>query len=183
MKIDPQDFDPQVWEANYSGQPVRILVCGKRYVHTPFTGEDRKTCDKLGHPIAILVSIPAIVIPAFTDDCHEWKVSQPCEHGITSSNAQRALAQAWRMVEGITSPSWPTKEFHFKFKASIGIHTDLDALKQDMTMLRNVTLCLWWDSWKKRGLTAKQKAQELSAAGIPTEEGKLTKAAENLGVW
>jgi hypothetical protein len=183
MKIETQDFAPQVWETSHQGAHHRFLVCGKRYVHSPFTGEDRKTCDRLTHPIAILISNPAVIIPNFTDNCHEWKVSAPQDHGIKTANAQRALAQAWRMVEGVSSSAWPAKEFLFKFKANLSIHSDLSAPPQEMTMLRNVTLCLWWDAWKKLDMTAKQMAREISAAGMPITGGQLTKAGENLGLY
>jgi hypothetical protein len=185
MKIRPEDFAPEVWEATRDGVRFRILVCAKRFVHSPFSAkaDGGRECARLTHPVAILLLTPAVVISPFSDDSHSWKVSTPEAKGISKANARKALAQAWRGVVSITPVDWPSNNYAFKFKAPVTMHTDPDAGAQEKTMQRNVTLCIRWDEWKKRELTMRERADELTAAGMATEEGELTKAGENLALW
>ena len=180
----PADFAPQIWETTHKGEQLRFLVCGKRYLRTAFTenGHGGRQCDRLTHPVAILYTAPAVIIYAFTDDCHQWKVSLPHEHGIGDTAARAALAEAWRGVEDITAADWPATIHRFHFKSNLALATDDLAKPQEKTMLRNVTAWLQWSRWAKREMTMAEKAKALSDMGFPTTGRAIERAAAEVGL-
>lgn len=180
----PADFTPQIWETIHQGALLRFLVCGERYLHGPFTENDRggKVCDRLTHPIAILCAAPAIVFYGFTDCDHEWKVSLPHEHGIGDSAARAALAEAWRGVEGIEEITWPATTPRFHFKSNMAVVEDPDAKPQEKTSLRNITAWIHWSRWAKKEMTMAQRAKALCGMGLPTTGRAIERAAAEVGL-
>jgi hypothetical protein len=182
--FNPADFSPQIWETTHKGERLRFLVCGKRYLRTPFTENDRggKQCDSLTHPVAILCAAPATIFFALTDDSHEWKVSLPHEHGIGDSAARAALAEAWRSVEGITVGGWPATAYRFHFKSNISVASDDLAKPQEKTALRNITAWLHWGEWTKKEMSLAERAKTLTSMGLVTTGKALERAAGEAGL-
>jgi hypothetical protein len=179
----PDDFSPEVWQTSHDGKPVNLLVCAKRWIHTPFTenAQGGKVCQRLTHPVAIVLGAPSIAVCDVSDTEHDWRVGTPEEHGIRRRLAQAALAEAWRGVEGISCVGWPANQFKFDFKAPCLIPRDTGAAPQEATALRNLNAWLCWARWEKQNLSPEARAAELSAMGIPCTRKQLTKAAENAG--
>lgn len=180
----PADFTPQIWETIHQGERLRFLVCGKRYVHSSFTENDRggKVCERLTHPVAIVCAAPAIVFYGFTDDSHEWKVALPHEHGIGDSAARAALTEAWRGVEEIESATWPATIHRFHFKSDFALANDDLAKPQEKTMLRHITAWIHWSRWAKKEMTMAQRARALSDMGLLTTTKALEGAAGEAGL-
>lgn len=180
----PADFKPQIWETLHDGQKFLFLVCGNRFVSSPASKNSAGgwVCDRFTHPVAILCTAPAIVLYGFTDDCHEWKVALPHEHGIGDSAARAALAEAWRGVESIASATWPATIHRFHFKSNLALANDDLAKPQEKTMLRNITAWLQWSRWAKRELTMEQRAKTLSDMGLPTTGRAIERAAAEVGL-
>jgi hypothetical protein len=173
----PENFSPEIWETTHDGKTLRLLVCAKSWVHSPFT---ENSCERLTHPVAIVLSVPATVIYALADDCHEWRCFAPEDAGISRVNAQKALAQAWRGVKAVTATSWQTQTHRFHFKAGLAVCGDVNASTQEKTMLCNLNVYLRWDDWQRRGLSRAEASRELTESGFPATAKELNKIAENL---
>jgi hypothetical protein len=186
----PEDFSPEIWRTEHDGYPISFLVCAKSWVHSPFAGEwwarkpsDPISCDRLTHPVAIVMTIPARVYYSLTDDIHVWHCSAPEDSGISRGNAQKALAQAWRGVVAITGASWQTHDFKFHYKSRRAVAGDKSMTTQENTMLRNLNVCLRWDEWQRQGLSRSEASRDLTQSGFPTSETQLNKIVENLELY
>lgn len=179
-----EDFAPQIWETTHGGQALKLLVCGRRYVHSPFTklADGGQVCETLMHPIAVLMTSPPIVICALEDSEHTWRVSTAEEHGLPRRHAQTALNEAWRLVESIHAATWPSVINKFQFKANALVSNDESASPQEKTCLRNVVAVLNHAKWTKLGLSMGERANELCEMGIPATAGQVRKCIENLGI-
>jgi hypothetical protein len=193
MKIEPDDFLPQIWETLDKERPtLKLLVCGKCFVRSPdlestVTGTTRKTVvECFTHPVAITITIPAIVIYTFTDSEHAWRISSPKDHGITQREAQTALSEAYRGVEWVRAEINPTSsappEPHWRFRVPLAVPNEPKATEHETTMLRNINAWVNWSRWIKQGLTLPQRAEELTKMGFPTTYKALDRAAGTAGL-
>lgn len=195
MKTIPlEDFLPQIWETTDKGRPtLKLLVCGKCFVHSPeientVTGTTSKTVvERFTHPVAIVMTTPAIVLYSFTDSEHTWRILTPKDCGMSRREAQTALYEAYRGVEWIraeiTNPTSPVPPNpHWRFKVAMAMPNDPKAPEHETTMLRNVNAWVNWSRWIKQGLTLPQRAQELTKMGFPTSYKALDRAAGTAGL-
>jgi hypothetical protein len=199
MKIEPDNFIPQIWETTDKGRPrLKLLVCGKCFVHSPeientVTGTTSKTVvERFTHPVAIVMTTPAIVLYSFTDSEHTWKILEQKDHGMSRREAQTALSEAYRGVEWIraeiTNPTSPVPPNpHWRFKVAMATPDDPKApdpktTEHETSMLRNINAWVNWSRWIKQRLTLPQRAEELTKMGFPTTTKALESAAGKAGL-
>jgi hypothetical protein len=184
MNRRPESFNPCVWESTIEGRRFTILVCADSYRDSggEINEAGGKVVDELCHPVAIRFGSPVHIHYGFRDYSHEWLVRTVAEVGLSRLSAQRALAETWRGVEDVSWPEFPRKRMTMHFRVN-KITSLSDCEKpQEKTMFRNVNAWVRWDSWQNRGLTSAQKANDLSAIGIPATEKGINKMLENIGL-
>jgi len=195
---------PLIFQVNTSHSPnnnwFELLTCQKRLVRisdhrkgnpTPeilppqgVVPDASLTSKKLLFPVAIVLTHPVHVfygLPGdFFGEHRTWVVNDVDHKGIDKRCAKAALGAAWKGF-GEGGIKWPaTNAASFKFSApyrTLGVNTDRP---QDVTMLRDVTLWIYWDQWERKKLSLEQRTKVLNSWGYKCTPKAVKRVVEKI---
>ena len=196
---------PPLVDQDHASHPAgqnwfEVLTCQKRFLRIPDKGEENpmpdllppqgripnksRTSKKLLFPVAIVLTHPVHVLYGlpghFFDEHRTWVVNDVDTKGISERCAQAALGAAWKGF-GEGGIKWPvTNVASFKFSApyrTLGVNTDRP---QDVTMLRDVTLWIYWDQWERKKLSLERRTEILNSWGYKCTPKAVKRVVEKV---
>lgn len=143
------------------GEPLHhdleFLVCRRRIFEgepvVGASGENRLPVEFYIHPMAIQLTPRFEILHRFKMSARAWEHDSPVRHGISMRCAKVALTQVYHGIKA--SVDLVTMEPHYEPKFS-----DLN-LHKNGVRVRNAATALRWTEWEDKGLTMKERQDEL----------------------
>ena len=178
---------------------LELLVCQNRMVHTSDLRENHPMPELLPpgsatpkysvtekarlHPVAIVLTHPVHVLYGspghFFGEDRKWVVNDVSTKDISNRSARAALGAAWKGF-GKGAINFPARKAFFKFSApyrTLGANTDRP---QDITMLRDVTLWIYWDQWERKKMSLEQRTKTLNSWGYKCTTKAIQRVVEKV---
>ena len=142
------------------------------------------TSQRMVHPVAIALTHPIHVLYGlpgnFGEEHRNWVVNDVSTKGISERCAKASLGAAYKGF-GEGGIQWPAINVaSFKFSASyltLGVNADRP---QDVTILRDVTLWIYWDEWDRKKLSLEQRTEILNSWGYDCTQKAVKRVVEKV---